>query len=95
MDDVGVASNITKPSSISSKVSSKSSIECQLQGRRLGEEATRTYAISCMLDERTVGVSTHLVLISIPALVGDRTLLQMSSWVTGMAPLLEMHKSDR
>lgn len=37
----------------------------------------------------------HLVSMRMSALWGDRTALQMSSWVTGMAILLEMHRSDR
>ena len=40
-------------------------------------------------------LESHVVLMSMAALAGERTLLQMSSWVTGMAPLLEMQRSLR
>ena len=37
----------------------------------------------------------YLVLINTPLFLGLRTLLQMSSCVTGMAPLLEIQRSER
>lgn len=41
------------------------------------------------------GGTTHVVLMSMDAFAGESTLLQMSSCVTGMAPLSEMHRSLR
>jgi hypothetical protein len=37
----------------------------------------------------------YSVLMRMVELAGFKTLLQINSWVTGMAPLLEMHRSDK
>lgn len=58
---------------------------CDLKKRQFSEKwhCVRMFKIS------------YIVLMRIPALWGLSTLLQISSWVTGIAPLLEMHKSDK
>lgn len=40
-------------------------------------------------------LSTHSVLMRMSWFLGSSTHLQMSSWVTGIATLLDTHRSDR